>query len=512
MFAMQLRKIVMNWWLGCIAMNKGSFTQNVAKLTAGNAIAQLISIAAVPIITRLYDPTQYGIYSIFLGVVGLIAPASTLQYQATIMIQTDDHRAWLLRKVALYAVAVVTLLTCLGTATVVFGRQYFASGTVLALDNTVIWLIAPAVLFQGMLQVNTTWIMRRNAFGSSAIARVFESVVDRGFGIVLGLLHPAAVFLASGKVLSGMVAWWYARGVANKQPGLPEAGQNYETVTVAYLARRYRSFAFYSTIAIQIFAAARELPMILLGAFYGPALAAFYALGMRVVNMPMLTVGDAISHAFFQHSAATFAKNRDCLAEPSLRLVKLGLLIAAPPLLLLSVHGQTLFGLIFGARWTEAGLYAAALAPVYLMQFVCRPVETLFDVLELQKLKVMWVSISLVSRIAAIVGVVAWGGEALIAVLGLALVTVTTQSGVLLFLLDKVGVKRRQVGALVVRLMVLLAPLVIGIPAAAFFLEAKMALLIGIILLVAQMVLVMMLDKDMQQLLRRLTKTGGVKK
>lgn len=486
-------------------MRKGSFTRNVAKLAAGNTAAQLISIAAVPIITRLYDPTQFGIYSIFLGVVGLIAPVSTLQYHAAIMLQADDQQAWLLRRTALYAVVVVALLTALGAVSVVFGGQYLGYGTVMALDNMVIWLIAPAVLFQGMLQVNSTWIMRRNAFGSSAIARVFESVVDRVFGIVMGFFHPAAVFLASGKVLSGMVAWWYARSVTYRQPVSHEAGQNQGAVTMGHLACKYRSFAFFSTIAILIIAAARELPVILLGAFFGPAFAAYYALGLRVVNMPMMTVGDAISHAFFQHTAV-LARSRDGLAEPTLRLVKLGLLLAAPPLLLLAVHGQMLFGAIFGVRWAEAGLYAAALAPIYLIQFVCRPVETLFDVLELQKPKLMWAAIGLASRLLAIMSAVALGGTAMVAVLGLTLVTLFTQSGIMLFLLGKVGATRRQIGALLARVIMLLLPVLIGIPAATVFFGGRIVLFVGVILLAVQMGLIFMQDSDMRQLLNKALK------
>ena len=55
-------------------MAAGGFIGNVATLAAGNALAQVVSIAAVPVITRLYAPEQFGLYAIFLGVVAMILP------------------------------------------------------------------------------------------------------------------------------------------------------------------------------------------------------------------------------------------------------------------------------------------------------------------------------------------------------------------------------------------------------------------------------------------------------
>lgn len=488
-------------------MSKGNFSRNVLKLAAGNSAAQLVSIATVPVITRLYDPAQFGIFSMFIGAVALIVPISTLQYHAAIALPETERSAWLLRKVSLGVVAAFALLSLIGAVIVALGEHY-GNWAVALVPDGVIWLIAPAVLIQGMLLVDTTWLMRRNAFGRAAAARVWESVIDRLIGIGFGLWQPAAIFLAAGKTFGGVAAWWYARRIVSRESALPADEPAGKPETPKQLAYRYRAFAIFSSMAVLVGAAARELPVILLGAIFGPAYAAYYALGLRVVNMPMMTVGDAVAKAFFQHTAV-LARSGENLAEPALRLVKVGLLLAAPPLLLLAAHGQGLFGMIFGARWVEAGLYAAALAPVYLIQFVGRPIETLYDVLERQRAKLAWASAGLAGRMAAIVAVVAWGGTAIEAIVGLMLVTVLTQAGVMRYLLRKIGVTHRQMAGVAARMAGMLAPALIGIPAAAFLLEARTGMLVGMILMLAQMGALFLLDQDMRQIARKVLKRAG---
>ena len=49
-------------------MMKSSFVADTFTLVGGNVIAECIVIALTPIITRLYPPQSYGIFSIFLSI------------------------------------------------------------------------------------------------------------------------------------------------------------------------------------------------------------------------------------------------------------------------------------------------------------------------------------------------------------------------------------------------------------------------------------------------------------
>lgn len=482
-------------------MSKGGFSRNVAKLAAGNVAAQVLAIVTVPIITRLYDPAQFGIFSIFVGIVALLAPISTLQYHAAMVLPKDHRAAWLLRRVSVRAVLGLGVLSAVGSGVLVAG-QLQGAWSVTLVSSHVIWFLVPALVVQGLLLIDTTWLMRGNAFGGAAKARVVEAFVDRVVGIGFGLVYPMAATLAIGKFVGGLAAWSFARKLVRRGARTDMDDAESACESRADVAARYRGFAIYSSVAVLVAAAARELPVILLGLLFGPPIAAFYALGLRVVNMPMMTVGDAVAKAFFQHTAV-LARDRQDMAEPALRLLNVLLLLSAPVLLILAMHGTTLFRVVFGGEWEETGLYVAILAPAYLVLFVARPIAALFDVLEQQKRKLAWTSLNLVGRVMAIVGISFAGAGVAGAVWGVTLVTVVSQLGAMVQLLRLVGVTWRRLVYRLGKALLLLAPTAVGVPATKMVMSAGESLVAAVFLLALQAAVLYIFDHDLREMPRR---------
>ena len=50
---------------------KSEFSRNVLTLMTGTTIAQAIPIAISPILTRIYTPEDFGVFALFIGVVGV---------------------------------------------------------------------------------------------------------------------------------------------------------------------------------------------------------------------------------------------------------------------------------------------------------------------------------------------------------------------------------------------------------------------------------------------------------
>src|SRR5258706_3532518 len=61
---------------------RGDFAQNVFRLFAANAAAQLLTFAAYPVLTRLYAPGQLGILTVALVAMLLLSSSSPLRYES----------------------------------------------------------------------------------------------------------------------------------------------------------------------------------------------------------------------------------------------------------------------------------------------------------------------------------------------------------------------------------------------------------------------------------------------
>ena len=72
---------------------KGGYGHSVIVLTIGTAIAQIIMIVTTPILSRLYDPEDFGLLATFSAVSGITATIVTLRYETAILIPKKDEKS-----------------------------------------------------------------------------------------------------------------------------------------------------------------------------------------------------------------------------------------------------------------------------------------------------------------------------------------------------------------------------------------------------------------------------------
>jgi len=110
---------------------KDGFVSNVLKLTTGNVVARAISIGAIPFITRLFSPDQFGIFSIFCSVVAIFSIFSSLSYVLAVLLPPDDRDA---SNIAILSISVVILMAFMVFLTIIFFGDWL--GGLLEVDMT----------------------------------------------------------------------------------------------------------------------------------------------------------------------------------------------------------------------------------------------------------------------------------------------------------------------------------------------------------------------------------------
>lgn len=147
----------------------------------------------------------------------------------------------------------------------------------------------------------------------------------------------------------------------------------------------------------------------MLQGFFSATVVGYYALGTRVLRVPMNLLGTAIGRVFFQRAAQ--AKNEgtlDRLVESAFRrLVALGLF----PMFTMAIVGRDVFVTVFGPRWEEAGVYTQILSVWMFVWFISSPLGTLFAILEKQELGFWLNGLIFVTRFASL-AIGGWLGDA----------------------------------------------------------------------------------------------------
>ena len=61
---------------------KSEYAKNIVTLVTGTAIAQVIPIVIMPMLTRLYTPVEFGMFGMYIGIVSLLLVISTFKLYA----------------------------------------------------------------------------------------------------------------------------------------------------------------------------------------------------------------------------------------------------------------------------------------------------------------------------------------------------------------------------------------------------------------------------------------------
>lgn len=140
------------------------------------------------------------------------------------------------------------------------------------------------------------------------------------------------------------------------------------------LAKRYKRFPL--TNSVQALSDAFQTNGIIyfVTYFFNVVYVGIYSFAMRILLVPMNFAGAAMAQVFYQQATETYNNHGDLTALVKNTIFK-SALMALPVLIILLLFGPQLFSFVFGAKWTEAGVYASILAPWILLDFVRAPLS-----------------------------------------------------------------------------------------------------------------------------------------
>jgi O-antigen/teichoic acid export membrane protein len=358
----------------------GGSGSDVLKVASGATFAQLLSVLVSPIVTRLYGPEAFGTAAIFASIAGIVGVVVCARYELSIVLPDEDSEAANL----LGACWLFALLTSLATVPVIvfWGPSIFRLLHAPEL-GTVVWMLPPVIFVSGVYLSLTFWNARTRRFGRVAIARVSSSGATSAAQVVAGVAGQATgPSLVKSTFLGTSIATMVLGGQILRDDGrLLRRSIRWDGILRGI--RRHRKFPMFGTASSLLNAVSWQLPSLLLQLYFSSTIVGFYALGNRILRLPMDLIGNAIGQVFFQRAAQ--ARRDGHLAATVENAFQRLATLSVVPLVLLALVGREAFALVFGPRWAEAGIYAQILAPWTFFWFLSSPLSTLFAVLERQE-------------------------------------------------------------------------------------------------------------------------------
>ena len=156
---------------------------------------------------------------------------------------------------------------------------------------------------------------------------------------------------------------------------------------IKYAAKRYRKFPLVQSWSQLLLALGGQLPVLLIGAFYGIEVAGVYGLAQNMINMPVNLIGQAVAQVYYAEISKYGRNNPGKIYKLSVSIIKKLFWVGLIPVAILLAFGPWLFKLVFGTEWYDAGVYARFLSILILTRFISSPVANIFNVYEKQSLQ-----------------------------------------------------------------------------------------------------------------------------
>lgn len=355
-----------------------SFLHKLSMLAGGTLAGQGMLILVAPLLTRLFTPEEFGFFGVFAALTAMVGVGSALRFEFAIATVHSDAEAAALVKVAVFSSAGMALLLCL--LVWLFGGHLAARLEATAFAMW-LWLLPLAIFCLGLSATMAYWSIRNGSIGVNAISRALKFSSQGSSQVLLGWLSGGALALILGYITGFIVSFIYY--VSRLSPSDLKLIRAQSIARAWQAARDNRRYPIFSLPTGFLESASQHLPVLLLALLFGPAGAGFYSLSQRIIGMPVRMLSDAASQVF--HSELR-SKSPAELQRAFLRTLLFFGTIGVIGMVPLACLAPSLFAVVFGEPWREAGVIVQLLVPLYLARFIVLPISQLLYLLGRQEI------------------------------------------------------------------------------------------------------------------------------
>lgn len=355
---------------------RSNFFKNVALLASGTAITQLIQLAAIPVLTRLYSPDAFGQFAIYMSLSVLLALVSTGRLELAVVIPKSDSDA----KNIINSIFLINLFVLLFS--LLLGLAIYSTDVDIEFSFSV-FFIAPLCVFAiGISQALTYWGIRKKQWHGLNHSRIYKSLTTVVTSIALGLSAFSSFGLEIGVILGYMVGVYFLFQACNRDEF--HLNTIFDWSIFKDILNRYAHFPKVTLPSSLVESASREVVPIALALLHSTSVVGFLSLAQRVASAPTTLISSAIGEVFLNEASKSYQLYGSCntvFIDTAKRLTAIGL----PSFSLAYFLSPWFFEVAFGAEWRISGEYIQILVPMLFSQFIASPLSCLFMIAEQNK-------------------------------------------------------------------------------------------------------------------------------
>jgi O-antigen/teichoic acid export membrane protein len=368
-------------WSESVLLGKQNFLSNVLTLAGGTAFVQAIGFLSVPLLTRLYTPSDYGDYALYTAAFNLILPIVNLRYALAIMLPKEDQEAL---EVLRLCFRIAIFFPILLFAILFFSDLSFFKLHKIADNNFILVLICFSLFIGSATQAYSEWFNRMKSYFLMSLSRV---------GQVSGMVISqslAGFFWGSnllGLVLGHLLGNILGLGIFAKGNGTLKGKPLYFSPAAPLIRNmiRYKRFPLFTMGGSLLDGVSNYGTPLMLAMYFQSDMIGKYALAHMALSAPISLISQPIATVLYQRMSENINNGleiKDLVSAILVRQFIIAVVIGAT----IFFFGPAIFGFLFGDNWGSAGQFAQILVPAMFFHFMASGLTTVLQVKERQDL------------------------------------------------------------------------------------------------------------------------------
>ena len=363
--------------------------------------------------SRIFPPAAYGQFAVFNTLVSNLSMLTTLTYQGAFLLPKSKR--------AFFSLVQLTVLLTVSCSALLFGAMLLGGRYLIKLLNlegmgNLFYTIPVLLLFFNLRSILLSWYTREKQFLKRSSVEVTTSFLGRGGSIAYGWMVGGSVEgLLIGEFLNRVTTTVaLAAGSVRNSYGI--LWRTFSWQRVRAVATEYSDFPLYQLPASFISTLSAQLPIYALSASFGTTAVGLYSFSVNLLEIPINLIGNALQPVFWQKAVETYNTEPERLPGITLALFYKLLYLGLLPFGIITIYGDILFKIIFGARWEMAGVYTAYLGYYYIFKLLSIATSPIYVVLGKQRY-ILWSNIALLAVRGLGLGIGLWFKDLTLALL-----------------------------------------------------------------------------------------------
>lgn len=382
-------------------LKQNKLYRSVGVLVGGTAFSQLLMVLALPLLTRLYTPSDFSILAVYTALLTIISTAACLRFDIAVPLPENNETAVRLLLMALFFSITTSLIISIP---ILYNPAVIAKILNQPTFGPFLYLVPIGVFLASSYSALQFLATRNKEFKLITKTRIGQVLLGVGTQLILGWLGMLSIGLILGQIIisgAGIFSLGrYAKKTIDWQRLKPTLSSFKDTF------KEYEKFPRISTFETLANNAAIQVPLILIAAMAAGAEAGFLMLAMRAMQMPMTLIGNATAQVYLSRASEEYREGQlsNFTHQTLLGLIKIGV----APLLFFCMIAPYIFSVVFGKDWIRSGELVSWMAPWFIFQLISSPISMVMYVKGRQASMLMLTLSGLLIRVGAVTFSAAW--------------------------------------------------------------------------------------------------------